>query len=255
VTAFSYFRGNLPQGQEMKRKLKNLVKSVLKYLPFRFSRNQKYDAQTLAILQKVLRPGSNAIDVGGHDGEILQEMLKYAPQGNHFCFEPLPDYFDRLQKKFPQAQVYDIALAETTGETSFNYVVTNPAYSGLKKRAYAGKETIKEIKVKTAPLDSIIPESTSIDLIKIDVEGGELGVLKGAKRILSKHKPVVVFEHGKGASEFYGTTPEQVFDLFSEMGMHVSLMENYLEGKEVLNKKEFIRQYQEALNYYFIAHP
>ena len=79
-----------------------------------------------------------------------------------------------------------------------------PAYSGLNKRRYdTSTPDIEEIKVKLGVLDEIIPKDVVIDFIKIDVEGGEFGVLKGAQHLLKKHKPVIVFECGMGASDYY----------------------------------------------------
>lgn len=238
----------------MKRKLKNLIKGLLKVLPIRFSRNQRYDAQTLEVMRRVLHKDSNAVDVGGHDGDILKEMIRFAPNGTHYCFEPIPVFAHKLRSKFPNAKVFEMALADAKGETTFQYVKSNPAYSGLKKRQYTGEERIEEINVKIEKLDDIIPEKTPVHLIKIDVEGGELGVLKGAHRIIEQWKPVVIFEHGKGASEFYKTTPEDVFNFFDHSGMKISLLENFIQGGKALSKTDFIEQYEKEINYYFIAH-
>ena len=53
--------------------------------------NARYDAQTVAVMARVLAPGSNCIDVGCHHGKILDAMLRFAAHGAHFAFEPLPD--------------------------------------------------------------------------------------------------------------------------------------------------------------------
>ncbi|HRE73087.1 MAG TPA: FkbM family methyltransferase [Flavobacteriales bacterium] len=239
----------------MKRRLKSMVKGILKFIPIRFSRNQRYDAQTLEIMRRVLKPGSVCVDVGAHEGEILREMIKYAPGGKYFCFEPIPNLYEKVKRTFPEAKVFDCALSDHKGSASFQYVVSNPAYSGLKRREYKGKEEIKEIEVKTELLDDLLPLSEQIHLIKIDVEGGELGVLRGAEKLIRKWKPVVIFEHGKGASEFYGTGPDHVFSFFQEAGMKISILNSYLNNAEALSAEEFKRQFEQGINYYFIAHP
>ncbi len=239
----------------MKRTIKKLAKAVLKHLPVTFSKNQQYDALTLKIIRKVLRSDSSAIDVGAHEGDILRCLLRHAPQGTHYCFEPIPVFAEKLRRNFPEAKIYELALSDSGGETGFQYVVSNPAYSGIRRRLYRGKETIREIKVRTARLDDILPEETPVSFIKIDVEGGEFPVLKGARKLIMRQRPCIVFEHGKGASEFYGTTPADLFDFFTECGLKVSLLDTFLEEKPALTREAFIRQYEEALNYYFIAHP
>jgi hypothetical protein len=94
-----------------------------------------------------------------------------------------------------------------------------------------------------------------IDLIKIDVEGGELNVLKGAVETIKRTKPVIIFEHGLGASEFYGSSPEKVFALFTELNYNVSLMKSWLDGKSAYNLEQFKNQFYNKKNYYFIAYP
>jgi FkbM family methyltransferase len=234
------------------------IKSLIKKLPFAFTKNQQYDAQTVKILKKICRPDSNCIDVGCHKGEMLDLILKYAPSGQHYCFEPLPDLFDGLiQKKYPpNCHFFDTALSRETGTTSFNYVVSNPSYSGILRRRYdRPNEEDTTITVKTELLDNIISENTHIDFIKIDVEGAEMLVLEGAKKTINRCKPIVVFEHGLGASDVYGTTPRQIFTFFEKNNMKISLMRDWLAAKPPLSKEAFEDQFNHSKNYYFIAHP
>jgi FkbM family methyltransferase len=234
-----------------------LLKKIVKSLPFDFTRNQQYDTQTRQIFQQILTTRSNCIDVGCHKGEMLDLMLAQATQGEHFCFEPLPDLFaGLLAKNYPSnCHFFDLALSNQTGETTFNYVISNPAYSGLLRRQYdRPNEEDTQITVKTALLDDIIPPNVTIDLIKIDVEGAEMLVLQGATELLKRCKPIVVFEHGLGASDVYGTQPSDLYDLLTECGLKVSLLKRFLRNEKPLTKSEFEKQYFERLNYYFIAY-
>ena len=95
----------------------------------------------------------------------------------------------------------------------------------------------------------------SIDVIKIDVEGAELQVLRGAKEIIKINKPVVIFEHGVGAADCYGTKPEEVYDLlYDYCGLDITLLNRYLKNMDPLSKKEFCEQFYQRLNYYFLAY-
>ena len=234
------------------------IKSLIKKLPIAFTKNQQYDAQTVKILKKICQPNSNCIDVGCHKGEMLDLILKYAPNGQHYCFEPLPDLFQGLiQKKYPSnCHFYDIALSRESGSTSFNYVISNPSYSGILRRRYdRPSEEDTTITVKTELLDHIIAPNTNIDFIKIDVEGAEMLVLEGAKKTIQRCKPIVVFEHGLGASDVYGTTPRQMFTFFKECNMNISLMRDWLAAKPPLSITAFEEEFNLSKNYYFIAHP
>ena len=239
--------------------IKNTLKQIIKKIPIAFTRNQQYDKQTTLIIQKVCKSGSNTIDIGCHTGEVMDIILKSAPQGTHYGFEPIPDLESRLKVKYqnmPNCRINDVALSNQKGTSTFNYVISNPAYSGLKKRKYAREnEQDTQITVQTDTLDNVLPADWKVDLIKIDVEGGELLVLEGAVNTIKRTKPVIVFEHGTGASEFYGSTPEKVFDLLASCGLKMSLMRNWLENKPPLTKEELRKIYDRNSDYYFIAYP
>jgi FkbM family methyltransferase len=238
--------------------MKDLLKAALKKIPIAFTKNQRYDAQTISILRKICQPNSNCIDVGCHKGEMLDKILDFAPQGQHFCFEPLPDLYEGLIKnKYPtNCHFYKMALSYEKGETTFNYVISNPSYSGILRRKYdRPNEEDTQITVETDLLDNIIPNDLPIHFIKIDVEGAEMLVLRGAEKTINRCQPIVVFEHGLGGSDIYGTTPKQIFEFFTRCGMHVSLMNDWLNQLPPLSTEGLEEQFLKNKNYYFIAHP
>lgn len=238
---------------------KTIIKNIIKLSPIALSKNHGYDIQTKKIFRKILNKESSTIDVGCHKGEILDLILKFSPQGNHFGFEPIPDLFDKLVIKYKgntNCKISPIAASNEAGFASFNYVITNPSYSGLKKRSY-DKPTEKDVKitVETNLLDELLPPGQKIDLMKIDVEGGELLVLEGARNIIKTSQPYIVFEHGLGASEFYETGPQDVFNFFSALNYELFTLGQYLKEKKPMTSKEFENQFYDRLNYYFLAKP
>lgn len=238
-------------------KIPSLLKRIIKTIPIAFTQNQRYDAQSVCVIRSVCNENSNCIDVGCHKGEIMDLMLKYAPKGKHTGFEPIPDLYQHLLSKYqnnPTVKIYNFALSDEKKKSSFNYVISNPSYSGLKKRAYDyTNEKDKSIIVECDTLDNIIGD-LKIDLIKIDVEGGELDVLKGGKNVITKNHPIIIFEHGIGASDFYGTTPEELYQLLHDYGMKISLMKLWLINKPSLTEDQFKEQFHKRKNYYFIAY-
>jgi FkbM family methyltransferase len=216
-----------------------------------------YDEQTFAVMRRCLREDSNCVDVGCSSGDILKEMLRLAPAGTHYAFEPIPEFYQKLISSFPRVKVFDAALSDSVGEVSFQHVTSNPFYSGLKRRRYdRPHEIVEEIRVKTDLLDNIIPEDWPIALIKIDVEGAELQVLRGAVNTIRKSRSVIIFEHGLGAADCYGTTPKQVYSLLTlQCDLQVSLMEDWLKGDGPLSQEGFAAQFYQGLNFYFMAHP
>lgn len=79
------------------RQLKNWLK---KASPVALSKNHHYDILTKKIIKESCASGSNCIDVGCHEGQVLDIFLKIAPHGNHFAFEPVPYLFEKLVKKY-----------------------------------------------------------------------------------------------------------------------------------------------------------
>jgi FkbM family methyltransferase len=239
--------------------MKEIIKQILRSIPIPLTKNHAYDLQTKKVIKTICHSQSNCIDIGCHKGEILDLILKSAPNGKHFAFEPLPDFYENLVTKYHRhnnVSVSDIALSDVKRTTSFNYVVTNPAYSGLIKRQYDRpneKDTV--IEVKTDTLDNIIDPSQKIDFIKIDVEGGEYQVLLGAKNTILRCKPLIIFEHGKGASDAYGTTPENIYDYFEEVGYQLTTMKTWLKKGSAFTKVEFVEEFEMERNYYFVGSP
>jgi len=219
----------------------------------------RYNRQTLAVMRRCLQADSNCVDAGCHEGVILKEMLLVAPRGRHFAFEPLPEQSALLRRSFaayPNVSIFELALSDVAGTSVFFNVETDPSYSGLRKRSLGpGEHRISELQVDTELLDHMLPPGLPIRFIKIDVEGAELWVMRGAKDTIRNYKPIIVFEHGMGAADKYGTTPEQVHEFLSGCGLKTSLMESWLSGGPPLASESFVEEFRTGRNFYFIAHP
>ncbi len=225
------------------------ISKRLKNPPFGWEDFQTFD------LIKRLPANANCIDVGAHKAMILKRILRQFPDGKHFAFEPIPVLYKKLQRKFgKKVEIHNVALSNKKGIADFFVCPDRPAISGLKKRNISSSVRIEKVQVQTDRLDDIIPYDIRIHLIKIDVEGAELMVLKGAVQMLKRYKPIVLFECGMGGSNFYDTTPEQVWNFFTTIGYQVSLLEYFLWGKDSLSLEEFIGQYEKGYNYFFVAY-
>jgi FkbM family methyltransferase len=174
------------------------------------------------ILAFTLAPDTNCVDVGCHEGHILEKMIRHAPAGRHLAFEPLPHLHAALVERFPDVDVRQSALSNVNGETSFTHVIDLPAYSGLRERTYPRPVTTRTLSVKTERLDEVVPPNWIPSLIKIDVEGAEQLVIEGGLATISAHKPTIIFEHGPGASNHYGSGPKDLYDLLhTEAGLRI----------------------------------
>lgn len=169
----------------------------------------------------LVRSDSHVVDVGANRGHVLGELVRLTPEGRWLAFEPIPQLRAEVVASYPQVDVRQVALSDAAGEATFQHVVSADGYSGLRRRSYPRDVEVREITVRTARLDDELPEGFAPTLIKIDVEGGELGVLRGAQRTLAAHRPAVIFEHGQGAAEHYGTSSGDVWDVLDEAGLRI----------------------------------
>ena len=237
-------------------RLKNILRYVLIYLHIDLTKNIQYDRLTKRIMKRIIKNNSNCIDVGCHKGEILDMILKYAPEGTHYGFEPIPLLFTQLKAKYKnKAIIYPYALSDKDGQSSFQWVKNDPAYSGIKRRKYNIKNPeIEEITVDSKKLDLVIPAGIKIDFIKIDVEGGEFDVLKGARELLKKHSPTLIFECGTGASDCYGTQPLQLYNyLIEDLGFSLYTLDSFVKNKPCLTAETFQNYFLTGEEYYFVA--
>lgn len=191
------------------------------------------------IMQRLLNKHSNCIDIGCHLGSILSQIVKLAPCGEHLAFEPITYKAKWLQKKFPKVKVYARCLSSVSGEVSFYYCPQLSSYSSLKPEE--NKESLYEmIKVKCDRLDDLVQPGSQIDLIKIDVEGAELEVLRGARRILKESQPYLILECTASGTKRFGNTPADVYDFLSnECNYAIFLAKDWLDGGVPIDREVF----------------
>jgi FkbM family methyltransferase len=181
------------------------------------------DTQLLiALMEDVLEPDSDCLDVGAHAGSVLREMVRIAPRGRHVAWEPLPAFAARLRERFPGVDVREAALGDRAGTRAFAHVIDDPGWSGFLARPTPSPSRVEELTVAVECLDDVLPDGIQPAFVKIDVEGAEEGMLRGAVETLRRHRPVVAFEHGRGSADVYGTTPGGIHDLLcAELGYEI----------------------------------
>ncbi len=242
-------------GKPFERSVRNTYSLVYSYATHDL--NFYYDKQARKIMSQVLKSDSNCLDVGANEGTFIKEMLRFAPQGDHIAVEPIPELAERIAERYPQVEVQECALSNVAGTSTFQLVTNNTGYSGLRRRHYDfGEPIIREISVRTRTMDEMYPRDRELYFIKIDVEGAEYLVIEGGRGTIKRNRPFIVFEHGRGAAEFYGVEPGQLYDLVvDDCGLEISIMGEWLKDGPSLTREEFVGQFDKKTNYYFLAHP
>lgn len=157
------------------------------------------------ICENVERNNFIVFDVGANVGDYSYLLLKYNPKAKIYAFEPHPINYaalvKRLSNHYSNFRPYNIGLGSTiTSIKLFDYEDNDGSprasiYKDIIEKMYNSKSTAHEVKLET--LDSLFDKENieHIDLLKIDTEGNELEVLKGANRTLSNDKiKIIQFE-------------------------------------------------------------
>lgn len=160
-----------------------------------------YEWEKQKLFKDKVRAGSVVYDVGAHVGfyTLLASEL-VGDKGRVFSFEPNPRNIAYLRKHMDlnhrnNIQIFETAVSEKTGSHFFS-VEENSFYGKISKDG--------QLEVKTVALDDLVDGEKLLppDVVKIDVEGAELAVLRGAAGILRKYRPVLFLStHGRGIHE------------------------------------------------------
>ena len=145
-----------------------------------------------------IQPGDLVCDVGANKGSFLYWLSKWSAPGRVVAFEPQLDlaaYLTRMCTELPLQNVTIEAKAvfSETGSKEFFVPKGHQPGASLSKEglSYAVIETVH---VPVVALDDYFGVNDRISVLKIDVEGAEVGVFEGAERILRKDMPLLVFE-------------------------------------------------------------
>jgi FkbM family methyltransferase len=151
-------------------------------------------------IQNYVKQGDIVIDVGGNIGFfvlILDELV--GKEGKIFSFEPSKRLKDRLEKtikinNIQNVTIVNLALGESEGSTTLHY---NPKQTGLSSIVTDfDKSSISE-EIQITTLDKFLENITGrISFLKIDTEGYEPQVLKGAMEFIKRDKPTIYIELG-----------------------------------------------------------
>jgi FkbM family methyltransferase len=166
------------------------------------------------LVTRICQSNKTFIDIGAHIGSILSEVLYIDPAIKMIAIEAIPAKVDSLKRRFPSIELHHCALGDFSGEVPFFVNIRESGYSSLSKIASSQVGEIVEITVPIKKLDDLV-SSNDVDVIKIDVEGAELNVLRGAITILQKNRPTIMFESVLQLESEFGYTKEELYDFFS----------------------------------------
>jgi len=189
-----------------------------------------YEDNITDVLAAFLSPGATVVDAGANVGLIglrLADRLRTLRAGRVLLVEPVPANVRLLEASIATNQleafctVFDVGLADVSGVATL-LVEGRKTRSGnagpLAPNRYRGHLTETVVSLRT--LDDLLREAREprIDLIKLDVEGGELALLRGAIRSIEKDRPLIFGEFHPDLMPRLGATFIDVMALLAPLG-------------------------------------
>lgn len=147
----------------------------------------------IGLLQGIWEPERTFVDVGANLGLYTRAALAHGMRV--VAVEPNPSLAANLRRLFPGARIVRQALSDHPGSSTFYLPVTSRGE--LHSRGSLGADAnpgyaLRALEVETMPLDAL--GLTDVAMVKIDVEGHELAVLRGATEVLARDRPTLLVE-------------------------------------------------------------
>lgn len=216
------------------------------------------DFEYTPVFIKLIRKVSCFYDIGANIGYYSLIAASENKQIKIKCFEPAegPLYFLNENIKlnaFSNIQVESIALSDQTGEIDF-YEVKNTKYTYLKFNlggegnagSKANEGAYIKTKIKAITLDEFVGSTKDIiDLIKIDTEGTEIGILRNALSVLKIMKPIIICE------TLFNRIETELEELFIAEGYFFY----HFNGKGLVKVDTIRRQSDDGVRDCFFVHP
>jgi len=190
------------------------------------------EPEVASFLIRFLSPGMSFIDIGAHIGEyVLLAASIVGERGSVHAFEPDPRNYQLLEQnvhmhRFQSVFLHNCAVYEQNGQVTLS-LFREQSISRImvpeQKLNEPDKLHTSEVIVPAVTLDTFLTKEKIIrvDIIKIDVEGAELFVLKGAHGILSqepKSAPVILFEYSPSNCANFGYNATEIIELLISYG-------------------------------------
>lgn len=216
---------------------------------------------TRLLIQATLRPGMTFVDVGANIGmHTVAAGGALKGEGRIVAFEPFPSTAALLDENIWNnglseiCEVHVAAIADGQDERSFFLGRTSGHHSlyPLDKTAVRGGGA-REVRVKVDTLDEVLGAETHVDLIKIDAEGAELDVVRGAKGILATNPDIaLIVELGSSHLARTGHDLAGWLGEFSALGFQWSAVDELTGELSAISMAELKRR--ESVNLFLTRH-
>lgn len=186
-----------------------------------------YEREHIAVLRSLLRAGDGAIDVGANVGIIAAELaMGVGKSGTVLAFEPEPHTYRALvanmaRNDYSQVHSFNLALSESAGTATLELPVGRAEYGSLAPvvhdSAKGSSRCVSTVTVES--LDRVAsPLLPACRLMKLDTEGHELSVLRGATHFIAARRPYISIEVVPALLASHGSSEAGVLRWFDGAG-------------------------------------
>lgn len=173
----------------------------------------EYCPEEWRMLKQIIRPGMTVVEVGANMGTHSVDIARACAPGAFYAFEPQPRIFQILCANLALNDISNaFAYPEGCGEAEGEAIVPPVDYASEGNFGGLSLQAVGErgIKVRIRALDSL--DLPTCGLLKVDVEGFEPQVLRGARRTVERCRPVIYIENDRSEQQ------QEVISLVAEMG-------------------------------------
>jgi FkbM family methyltransferase len=189
-----------------------------------------YDPNELSLLARVLKPGMTFVDAGANMGlYTLFAARKVGDAGRVLAIEPSQRELGILRANLDlngltNVTVAPVALSDRATELELMVAPLQKSGHNTLGSAFGhGTALDHRERVQTVRLDELVREHklTRVDVLKMDIEGGEEAALLGARETLREHRPVVLMELSQRMLQHQNSSEARVLSFFAELGYRV----------------------------------
>jgi len=199
--------------------------------------NNSYEDENRILWEAVVKRDMMVFDIGSNWGLFTISGSRLTGEnGKVYSFEPNPSEREKLTQnvllnKINNITIFPIAVSDKNGMQHFYLPPSGKgAYSSIERPNIA--ESCTEIKVVTTTIDSFLTsnEIKRIDTMKIDVEGAELLVLKGAEKAIESFKPFILMEVSDRRTSSFGYHSVEICNWMQSKGFVLFIINECKDG-------------------------
>lgn len=207
----------------------------------------------LVIVRRLVKTGDRVVDVGANVGLYTVTLSRLVGNsGKVYSYEPVPDTYNTLTSVVKKLSLRNVetrgcALSDSVGQGSMEVPLYEEGGENLYQARLVSVNATRHrtCSVEMCTLDSLIgtTDTDRIDFMKIDVEGHELQVLQGGRRMLEQFRPSLLIEVSGNPDE----RKSSAFALFEELSK-LGYIPYWFDGKQLRMRK----MGDISINYFFL---